>query len=186
MERRGNKFRGPLLSDAWPAAGTAAERAAGNLAGGQSPAAIEMAARHSDWMFLNGGAPEKIGGIIEKVRARATAMGRQVRFAVYAIPLCRGTDAEAEAEIAKMVDAIDPAIIARRIEKTSGARGMWASDDKLSFLDSNEGYASRLIGSPATIIERMRKFHALGVDCFHLTLHDQLFNREVLPALRKL
>jgi len=154
--------------------------------GGQSPAAIEMAARHSDWMFLNGGAPEKIGGIIEKVRARATAMGRQVRFAVYAIPLCRGTDAEAEAEIAKMVDAIDPAIIARRIEKTSGARGMWASDDKLSFLDSNEGYASRLIGSPATIIERMRKFHALGVDCFHLTLHDQLFNREVLPALRKL
>ncbi len=63
---------------------------------------------------------------------------------------------------------------------------MWASDDKLSFLDTNEGYASRLIGSPDTIIERMRKFHALGVDCFHLILHDQLFNREVLPAMRKL
>ena len=43
--------------------------------GGQSPAAIEMAARHSDWMFLNGGLPEKIGGIIEKVRARASALG---------------------------------------------------------------------------------------------------------------
>ena len=154
--------------------------------GGQSPAAIEMAARHSDWMFLNGGTPEKISGIIEKVRARATALGRRVRFAVYAIPLCRTTEAEAEAEIAKMLEAIDPAIIARRIEKTSGARGMWASDDKLSFLDSNEGYASRLIGSPDTIIERMREFHALGIDCFHLTLHDQLFNREVLPALRNL
>ena len=58
---------------------------------------------------------------------------------------------------------------------------MWASEDKLSFLDSNEGFASRLIGSPDTILERMRHFHALGVDCFHLTLHDQLFNREVLP-----
>jgi dimethylsulfone monooxygenase len=154
--------------------------------GGQSPAAIEMAARHSDWMFLNGGPPEKIGGIIEKVRARATALGRRVRFALYAIPLCRSTDAEAEAEIARMVDAIDPAIVARRIEKTSGARGMWASDDKLSFLDTNEGYASRLIGSPETIIERVREFHALGVDCLHLILHDQLFNREVLPAIRKL
>jgi FMNH2-dependent dimethyl sulfone monooxygenase len=152
--------------------------------GGQSPAAIEMAAQHSDWMFLNGGTPEKIAGIIEKVRARATAAGRRVRFALYAIPICRATDAEAEAELAKMVDAIDPAIIARRIEKTSGARGMWASDDKLSFLDSNEGYASRLIGSPDTVLNRMRKFQALGVDCFHLTLHDQLFNREVLPALR--
>jgi alkanesulfonate monooxygenase SsuD/methylene tetrahydromethanopterin reductase-like flavin-dependent oxidoreductase (luciferase family) len=154
--------------------------------GGQSPAAIEMAARNSDWMFLNGGPPEKIGGIIEKVRVRAAAVGRQVRFALYAIPLCRSTDAEAEAEIAKMVDAIDPAIIARRIEKTSGARGMWASEDKLSFLDSNEGFASRLIGSPDTILERIRKFHALGVDCFHLTLQDQLFNREVLPNLKNL
>src|SRR6202011_5582883 len=85
--------------------------------GGQSPAAIEMAAKHSDWMFLNGGPPEKIAGIIEKVRARATAAGRRVRFAVYAIPLCRSTDAEADAEIAAMVDAIDPAVIARRIEK---------------------------------------------------------------------
>jgi dimethylsulfone monooxygenase len=154
--------------------------------GGQSPAAIEMAARHSDWMFLNGGPPEKIAGIIEQVRSRAAAIGRRVRFALYAIPLCRNTDAEAETEIARMVDAIDPAIVARRIEKTSGARGMWASDDKLSFLDTNEGFASRLIGSPDTIIERMRQFHSLGVDCFHLILHDQLFNDEVLPALKSL
>lgn len=154
--------------------------------GGQSPAAIEMAARHSDWMYLNGGAPEKIGGIIAKVRERAGQLGRRVRFALYAIPLCRTTDAEANTEIGKMIDAIDPAIVARRIEKTSGARGMWASEDKLSFLDTNEGFASRLIGSPDTILARMREFHALGVDCFHLTLHDQLFNREVLPALRTL
>jgi len=154
--------------------------------GGQSPAAIEMAARHSDWMFLNGGPPEKIAGIIERVRARAIALGRRVRFALYAIPLCRATDAEANVELAKMVDAIDPAVVARRIERTSGAQGMWASEDKLSFLDSNEGFASRLIGSPDTILERMRHFRALGVDCFHLTLHDQLFNREVLPLLRTL
>jgi hypothetical protein len=28
-----------------------------------------MAASHSDWMFLNGGPPEKIVAIIERVRA---------------------------------------------------------------------------------------------------------------------
>ena len=33
--------------------------------------------------------------------------------------------------IAKMVDAIDPEIIARRVANTLGARGMWASEDKL-------------------------------------------------------
>ncbi|HLX38600.1 MAG TPA: LLM class flavin-dependent oxidoreductase [Candidatus Binataceae bacterium] len=152
--------------------------------GGQSSAAIAMAAKHSDWMFLNGGRPEKIAGIIEKVRASADATGRRVRFALYAIPHCRATDAEAEGEIDRMIDAIDPAVVERRVAKTSGAKGMWASDDKLSFLDTNEGYASRLIGSPDTILRRMGEFHALGVDCFHLVLHDQLFNREVLPALR--
>jgi len=67
---------------------------------------------------------------------------------LYAIPLCRNTDAEAEAELAAMVDAIGPAIVARRIEKTSGARGMWASEDKLSFLDTNEGFASASSGVP--------------------------------------
>jgi FMNH2-dependent dimethyl sulfone monooxygenase len=153
--------------------------------GGQSPAAIDMAANHSDWMFLNGGPPEKIGRIIETVRKHAERVGRRVRFALYSIPCCRATDAEADRHIQKMIDSIDPETVARKRARTSGARGMWAvSDDPLTLLDTNEGFASRLIGSPATILKRMREFHALGVDCFHLTLHDQLFNREVLPALR--
>jgi alkanesulfonate monooxygenase SsuD/methylene tetrahydromethanopterin reductase-like flavin-dependent oxidoreductase (luciferase family) len=63
---------------------------------------------------------------------------------------------------------------------------MWSSlDDRLTLLDANEGYASRLIGSPRTILDRMLEFHEMGVDCFHLTLNDDLFNREVLPALQR-
>ncbi|MGH7778900.1 MAG: LLM class flavin-dependent oxidoreductase [Candidatus Binataceae bacterium] len=153
--------------------------------GGQSEAAIAMAAQCSDWMFLNGGPPEKIARIIEKVRIQADAARRRVRFALYAIPLCRSTDAEAENQIEKMIASIDAETVARKRARTSGARGMWsATDDPLTLLDTNEGYASRLIGSPQTIVRKIREFHALGVDCLHLTLHDQLFNREVLPALR--
>lgn len=155
--------------------------------GGQSTAAMDMAAQHSDWMFLNGGPPEKIGGIIAAVRQRTATTGRRVRFALYAIPVCRETDAQAEAEVAAMVDSLDEAMIARRKRKTSGARGMWApNDDKLTHLDTNEGFASRLIGSPKTILRCMQEFHELGVDCFHVTLHDERFNREVLPILRGL
>ena len=154
---------------------------------GQSPAAMEMAAQHSDWMFLNGGPPEKIRRIIESVRARTARTGRQVRFVLYAIPVCRDTDAEAEEEVAAMVEAIDEAMIARRKVSVGGAQGMWSSaDDKLTLLDTNEGYASRLIGSPQTVLQRMLAFHHLGVDCFHLTLDDERFNREVLPLLRTL
>jgi dimethylsulfone monooxygenase len=155
--------------------------------GGQSAAAISMAASHSDWMFLNGGPPDKIRGIIAQARERAAATGRSLRFGLYAIPLCRESDAEAMETAEAMIDSIDPATIHRRRARVSGARGMWAkSDDRLTMLDSNEGYASRLIGSPKTILERIAEFHAIGVDCFHLALHDRLFNAEVLPQLNRI
>ena len=31
----------------------------------------------------------------------------------------------------------------------------------------------------------MLQFHELGIECFHLTLNDDLFNTEVLPALKR-
>ena len=153
--------------------------------GGQSDAARDLAAQHSDWMFLNGGPPEKIASIVQDVKARAAAWGRTVRCTVFAIPLCRATDAEAEGEIGRMVAAVDTATAERRRVATSGAQGMWAaSSDPFTGLDTNEGYASRLIGSPQTVLRRARELIDAGVDGLHLTLQDQLFNEEVLPELR--
>ena len=153
--------------------------------GGQSAAAQAMAAEHSDWMFLNGGTPEKVGAIIDAVREQAKLRARTVRFALYAIPVCRESDEEAEEAIRGMVAALDPERVASRRQRVSGAQGMWQeSSDPLTKLDSNEGYASRLIGSSGTILKRMRQFQELGVDCFHLALHDERFNREVLPRAR--
>ncbi|MGD9935290.1 MAG: LLM class flavin-dependent oxidoreductase [Dehalococcoidia bacterium] len=153
--------------------------------GGQSGAAQDLAAGHSDWMFLNGGPPEKVEAIIQSVRDKAAARGRTVRCALYGIPLCRETDREAEDAVASMVANIDPDRVARRRERVSGAQGMWQeSPDPLTTLDSNEGFASRLIGSPATIERRMLEFHDLGVDMFHLTLNDERFVAEVLPRIQ--
>ena len=152
--------------------------------GGQSEAARTMAATRSDWMFLNGGPIDKIASIVDDVRHRAAAAGREVRFAVYGIPLCRPTDAEAWAAVDAMVAAVDPARVEARRRRVSGARGMWErSDDALTVLDSNEGYATRLIGSPDTIVERIHQLRNAGVDLLHLTLGDPLFERHVLPEL---
>jgi FMNH2-dependent dimethyl sulfone monooxygenase len=153
--------------------------------GGQSEAARNMAASHSDWMFLNGGPPEKIASIVRDVHRRESSRQRPVNFAMYAIPLCRATDAEAEAEVAAMVARIDPETITARRQRVQGAHGMWAeSPDPLTMLDSNEGFAARLIGSPETVYRRMMEFHELGVGMFHLTLNDPLFVSEVLPRIQ--
>jgi alkanesulfonate monooxygenase SsuD/methylene tetrahydromethanopterin reductase-like flavin-dependent oxidoreductase (luciferase family) len=113
------------------------------------PLSRELAARSSDWMFLNGGPPAKIAAIVADVRKRAASLDRR--------------------------------------ERTRGAQGMWASPgaDPLAELDSNEGFASRLCGAPDTILARMREFASLGIDCFHLALVDERFNREVLPRLNE-
>ena len=155
--------------------------------GGQSAAAREMAASRSDWMFLNGGRPEKLKAIIDDVRQQASARGRRPRFAVYAAPLCRETDAQAWAEIDQRLARLDPGLVALRKARVGGAAGMWADDgDPLSHLDTNEGYCTRLIGSPATILENIRDLQAIGIDLLHLDLRDPLFVREVLPAIHGL
>jgi len=154
--------------------------------GGQSPAALELAAQHSDWMFLNGGPPEKIAGIIAAARKACAPSGRQLRFALYAAPLCRATDAEAWDEIEARIARIDPKLASQRKRSLGGAEGMWSGSDLLSLLDTNEGYASRLIGSPDTILERIAEFRSLGVDMLHLDLRDTLFQQSVLPRLAAL
>ncbi|MEM7220713.1 MAG: LLM class flavin-dependent oxidoreductase [Pseudomonadota bacterium] len=152
--------------------------------GGQSDAAIAMAGRHSDWMFLNGGRDERVADIVTRARSAAATHGRRLRFALYAAPLCRPTDAEAWAEIDTRLAQLDPALVERRKALVGGAEGMWGdADDPLSHLDTNEGYAARLIGSPASILERIDALQSLGIDMLHLDLRDELFVAEVLPAL---
>ena len=151
--------------------------------GGQSDDAIAMAAERSDWMFLNGGSIERVGGIIDRVRKACRATGRSVRFALYAAPLVRRTDAEAWAEIEARIGAIDRDLAERRRAATGGAEGMWATTEDLSLLDTNEGYAARLIGSPETVYERLATLRALGIEMLHFDTRDTLFNETILPEL---
>jgi FMNH2-dependent dimethyl sulfone monooxygenase len=153
--------------------------------GGQSPAAMDMAASHSDWMFLNGGDFERIESIVTQVKSRCEQTGRQVQFAMYAAPLCRSTDEAAWREIENMLEQVDHSLLSKRRQRLqAGAQGMWSvDDDALSSLDTNEGYASRLIGSPETILKRIREYQEIGISMLHLDARDRLFNEAVLPLL---
>jgi alkanesulfonate monooxygenase SsuD/methylene tetrahydromethanopterin reductase-like flavin-dependent oxidoreductase (luciferase family) len=103
---------------------------------------------------------------------------------MYAAPLCRPTDEEAWEAIDGMLGRVDQSLVDKRKQRTSGAQGMWGDEsDPLSVLDTNEGYASRLIGSPATILKRITEYRQLGVEMLHMSLQDELFNTSVLPQL---
>ena len=106
------------------------------------------------------------------------------KLGVYAIPLCRPTDQEASAEIDAMIARIDPAVLAERRQRLGGAEGMWKDADRLSMLDTNEGYATGLVGSPDTIAARIEELRDIGIDMLHLMLGDSLFEETVLPSLR--
>jgi FMNH2-dependent dimethyl sulfone monooxygenase len=156
--------------------------------GGQSDDAIGLAAAHSDWMFLNGGSLERIESIVRRARLACSNTGRTLKFAMYAAPLCRATDSEAWTEIDNQLAAIDVELVAkRRARVQSGAQGMWSDDqDPLSMLDTNEGYASRLIGSPATIVKRIEQYRQIGIDMLHLDVSDAQFTEQVLPEVQNL
>ena len=154
--------------------------------GGQSGAAISMAAQHSDWIFLNGANLDNVTQTVNKIRAACQASNRQVRCALYAAPLCRETDEQAWLEIDQRLGQVDHKLVAARQARIKqGAQGMWSdTDDPLSVLDTNEGYAARLIGSPETIYHRIQQFHQAGIELLHLDMRDELFNTTVLPRIR--
>lgn len=106
---------------------------------------------------------------------------------MYAAPLCRASDDEAWAVIDQRLAQLDPELVSKRRRTVAGAEGMWGDgDDPLSHLDTNEGHAARLIGSPETLLERIELYRGLGVDMLHLDLRDTLFVERVLPELRRL
>jgi FMNH2-dependent dimethyl sulfone monooxygenase len=152
--------------------------------GGQSEASIQMAAAKSDWMFLNGGALERIETIVNKARRAMESTGRTLRFALYAAPICRDSDEEAWDVIRARLGSIDPTFAKMRRRATQGAQGMWSSAEELSLLDSNEGYASRLIGSPKTIIARIEAYQDLGIEMLHFDTSDEQFLHDVLPEIQ--
>ena len=70
-----------------------------------------MAARVSDWYFMNGNTPEGVQAQIEEVSGYARAAGRapgtDIRFGLNAFIVARETEAEARETVAEIIDKAD-------------------------------------------------------------------------------
>ncbi|MFF6954568.1 LLM class flavin-dependent oxidoreductase [Streptomyces iakyrus] len=173
--------------------------------GGSSPIAGEIAARHSDVYLTWGEPPAQVAEKIARIRSLAEAQGRTLRFGIRLHVITRDTAEQAWAEADRLLDGFDPETVAsvqaglarsesegqQRMLALHGGRrdrleihpNLWAG---IGLVRGGAGTA--LVGSHDEVAERIREYHALGIDEFILSGYPHLeeaywFGEGVLPRL---
>jgi len=165
--------------------------------GGNSKAARQMAARVSDYYFMNGNTLEGFKAQIEEVRALAEKEGRTVKFAVNGFVIVRETEEEAVDVLRAIVSQADVEAVEgfRQAVKEAGQStkqkdGMWANSTFEDLVQYNDGFKTGLIGTPEQIADRIIELKKLGVDLVltgHLHYEEDLriFGERVIPLVRE-
>ncbi len=166
--------------------------------GGNSKAARRMAARVSDWYFMNGNTIEGVKEQIQEVSALAREEGRKVKFGLNAFIIVRDTEKEAHDVLQEIIAQADKEAVAGFGEavKQAGSStrekvGMWANSNFEDLVQYNDGFRSGLIGTADQVADRIRQFYEVGVDLIlggFLHYSDDLpaFGRTVIPLVREI
>ncbi len=166
--------------------------------GGNSIRARKMAARQSDWLFINGGSLEYIKGVIDSVRGFAEEYGtKPPKIGVNAFVIERDTEEEAKQELENIIEnATEEAVegfkeqVREAGQSSPEGEGMWADSDFRDLIQYNDGFKTGLIGTKEQIVERIRQLDAIGADLIltgflHFTDELPRFGKEIIPAVRE-
>ena len=138
---------------------------------GESDAAIELAARAGDYLFVNGDEVERVHALGQRVKRLARERhGRTIRLALSAFGLLRDSVASARAEVDRLLADADRALIGYfedQMDEAVVAHNRGTSTDRI---EANLGLGSGLVGDASTIVERIRRFEEAGVDAILVKL----------------
>jgi alkanesulfonate monooxygenase len=151
--------------------------------GGSSPAALPVAAKHSDVYLTWGEPPALVTEKLNQVRQLAAEQGRTVRFGMRLHVIVRETNSEAWAAANDLIRYVDDATIAnaqklfarsdsvgqRRMSQLHGGKrenleispNLWAGVGLV-----RGGAGTALVGDPDTVAARMLEYSELGIDTF--------------------
>lgn len=139
--------------------------------GGNSIAARALAARQTDWYFMNGDTVDGVAQQISEIRKLAEPLGRKPRFAVNAFVILRDTEKEAANVLESIIAAANTDAVEAFRRHTQGAGsstkeriGMWANSSVANLVQPNDGFKTGLIGTAEQIRGRIRALEAVGVD----------------------
>ncbi|WP_037914932.1 LLM class flavin-dependent oxidoreductase [Actinacidiphila yeochonensis] len=175
--------------------------------GGSSPAAGQVAARHSDVYLTWGEPPAQVAEKIAWIRALAEKENRTVRFGIRLHVISRDTADAAWAEARRLLDGFDPetveavqaglarsesegqrrmlALHGGRAERLEVSPNLWAG---IGLVRGGAGTA--LVGSHSEVADRIAEYHGIGIDEFVMSGHPHVeeaywFGEGVLPILAR-
>ncbi|WP_437691860.1 dimethylsulfone monooxygenase SfnG [Sorangium sp. So ce176] len=166
--------------------------------GGNSKAARQMAARVSDWYFMNGNSIEGARAQVTEISELAARAGRRVKFGLNAFVIARDTEEEARQVLRDIIAHADVEAVngfgdaVRQAGRASPEReGMWASSSFEDLVQYNDGFRTGLVGTPEQIARRIVAYQAAGVDLvltgfLHYLEEVEQFGKKVLPIVREL
>jgi len=148
-------------------------------AGGESETAKNLIAKTCDAYVMHGDPPEKIGERIRDMAARREKFGLPpMIYGVAGYSIVRNTDAEAQAELARITDV-------KQSKAGYHNYQQWLSgtqlEQRVSLEDysvSNRGLRSGFIGTPQRVIDRVAEFEKVGVSLLLLQCSPQLEEME--------
>jgi FMNH2-dependent dimethyl sulfone monooxygenase len=153
-------------------------------AGGESDAAKTMIAAQCDAYVMHGDPPEAIAPKIADMKARREAAGgAPMSFGMAAYAIVRDTEAEAQAELAR-ITALPP-------KPPAGFDNFeqWLSGTELErelqlqeYSVSNRGLRPNLVGTPAQVKARIADYKAAGLDLLLLQMSPQAEEMERFAA----
>jgi dimethylsulfone monooxygenase len=158
--------------------------------GGESPRALDVIARLGDAYVMHGDPPDVIADRVRRISAlRAEAGGAPMRFGVSGFVIVRDTDAEAQAELSRILDVrSSPAAYASYQDFVRGSQ-LEAELSLREYSVSNRGLRAGLVGTAETVAARIAEYEAAGVDLMLLQFSPQAeemerFGAAVIPRFR--
>jgi dimethylsulfone monooxygenase len=154
--------------------------------GGESPKAKEVIAQQADAYVMHGDSPEVIAAKVADLTARRAAAGRPpLAFGVSGYVICRDTQAEAQAELDRILDVRSSAEAYASYQDFVDGSQLESRISVEEYSVSNRGLRSGLIGTPDQIIDRLRAYEQAGVGLMLLQFSPQReemarFGRDVI------
>lgn len=159
--------------------------------GGSSPAAMDVAAEHTDVYLTWGEPPVQVAEKINKMRKLAAEKGRKIRFGIRLHVIVRETEAAAFQAAEELIQYVDDETIksAQKIFARMDSEGQRRMSElhhgdrsKLEISPNlwagvglvRGGAGTALVGDPDTVAARMKEYADLGIETFILSGYPHL------------